>query len=134
MRSSRALLLAFTLLTATPAFAQQSPAAVVVREQGQLVMQNVPLTPEAIRQRLIQYNNTRGAGFQDFTPTGGILISTRFGDTSQIHEVAKPMGARSQLTYYAEPVGGATVRPGRTGNFVFAKDKGGDEFFQAFFV
>jgi dipeptidyl aminopeptidase/acylaminoacyl peptidase len=133
MKSSRALLLAFTLLAATPVFAQQSPAAAVVaREQGQLVMQNVPVTPAEVRERLIQYNNTRAASFQDFTPTGGILISTRFGDTPQIHEVAMPMGARTQLTYYAEPVGGAGVRPGGTGNFVFAKDQGGDEFFQAY--
>jgi dipeptidyl aminopeptidase/acylaminoacyl peptidase len=134
MISKRALLLAFTLLSATPVLAQQaaSPAAVITREQGQLVMQNVPVTPAAVRERLIQYNNTRAAGFQDFTPNGGILISTRFGDTSQIHEVAMPMGARTQLTYYAEPVGGATVRPGGSGSFGFSKDQGGDEFFQAY--
>ena len=132
MVSKRALLLAFTILTATPVFAQQAPSQVVTREQGQLVMQNVPATPGDVRERLIQYNNTRSASFQDFTPTGGILIATRFGDTSQIHEVATPMGARAQLTYYAEPVSGATVRPGRSGNFVFGKDQGGDEFFQAF--
>jgi dipeptidyl aminopeptidase/acylaminoacyl peptidase len=135
MISKRTLLLAFTLLAASPALAQQAPAAVntpVVREQGPLVMQNVPVTPEGIRERLLQYNNTRAASFQDFTPDGGILISTRFGDTPQIHAVARPMGARTQLTYYAEPVGGAQVRPRSGGNFVFAKDKGGDEFFQAF--
>ena len=132
MVSKRALLLAFTLLTSTPVFAQQAPSPVIPREQGQLVMQNVPVTPADVRERLIQYNNTRGASFQDFTPTGGILISTRFGDTAQIHEVAMPMGARTQLTFYAEPVGGANVRPGRSGSFVFAKDQGGDEFFQAY--
>jgi hypothetical protein len=135
MTSSRAILLAFTLLASTPVFAQTTPAepsAVVDRVQGQLVLQNVPETPVTVRDRLIQYNNTRSAGFQDFTPDGGILIATRFGDTPQIHAVAMPMGARTQLTYYAEPVGGASVRPGSNGNFVFAKDKGGDEFFQAF--
>jgi dipeptidyl aminopeptidase/acylaminoacyl peptidase len=135
MTSSRAILLAFTLLASTPVFAQTTPAepsAVVDRVQGQLVLQNVPETPVSVRDRLIQYNNTRSAGFQDFTPDGGILIATRFGDTPQIHAVAMPMGARTQLTYYAEPVGGASVRPGSNGNFVFAKDKGGDEFFQAF--
>jgi dipeptidyl aminopeptidase/acylaminoacyl peptidase len=140
MISTRAFLLAFTLLATTPAIAQQATApaatapanAVVTREVGKLVMQNVPETPAALRDRLIQYNNTRAASFQDFTPDGGILISTRFGDTPQIHAVAMPMGARTQLTYFAEPVGGAAVRPGSNGNFVFAKDQGGDEFFQAF--
>jgi dipeptidyl aminopeptidase/acylaminoacyl peptidase len=132
MITTRALLLAFTLLASTPAIAQQAPAPVNTREAGQLVMQNVPEASTALRERLVQYNNTRAASFQDFTPDGGILISTRFGDTAQIHAVAMPMGARTQLTYYAEPVGGAAVRPGSNGNFVFAKDKGGDEFFQAF--
>lgn len=132
MVSARALLLGVVFLAATPALAQTPPAGVETRQQGQLVMQNVPLTPETVRERLIQYNNTRAASFQDFTPDGGILISTRFGDTAQIHSVAIPMGARTQLTHYAEPVSGAVVRPGRAGNFVFGKDKGGDEFVQAF--
>jgi dipeptidyl aminopeptidase/acylaminoacyl peptidase len=105
---------------------------VVTRTQGQLVLQNVPETPEALRERLIQYNNTRAAAFLDFTPDGGILISTRFADTPQIHAVAKPLGMRTQLTYFVEPVSGALVQPGRSGAFVFAKDKGGDEFYQAF--
>jgi dipeptidyl aminopeptidase/acylaminoacyl peptidase len=132
MNSTRALLLAFTLLTTTPALAQQAPAPVTTREAGLLVMQNIPEASAALRERLVQYNNTRAASFQDFTPDGGILIATRFGDTPQIHAVAMPMGARTQLTYYAEPVGGASVRPRSGGNFVFAKDKGGDEFFQAY--
>jgi dipeptidyl aminopeptidase/acylaminoacyl peptidase len=132
MISKRALFLAFTLLTSTSALAQRTPNVAVTREQGQLVMENVPVTPESVRERLIQYNNTRGASFVDFTPDGGILITTRFGETSQIHSVAMPMGARSQLTFYAEPIAGASVRPGSAGNIVFGKDKGGDEFVQAF--
>jgi dipeptidyl aminopeptidase/acylaminoacyl peptidase len=134
MISKRALFLAFTLLASSPALAQTTatPPAVATREVGQLVMQNIPEASAAIRERLLQYNNTRAASFQDFTPDGGILISTRFGDTAQIHAVARPLGARTQLTYYPEPVGGAAVRPGTNGNFVFAKDRGGDEFFQAY--
>jgi dipeptidyl aminopeptidase/acylaminoacyl peptidase len=132
MISKRALFLAFTVLTSSSALAQHAPSGVTTREQGQLVMQNVPATPADVRERLIQYNNTRAASFQDFTPDGGILIATRFGDTPQIHAVAMPMGARTQLTYYAEPVGSAGVRPGSGGSFVFGKDQGGDEFFQAY--
>jgi len=140
MISTRAIVLALTLSVSPMAMAiataQTAPAApaagVETRTFGQLVLQNVPVTPEAIRERLIQYTNTRAASFQDFLPDGGILISTRFGDVPQIHEVKMPMGARSQLTYYAEPVGGASVRPGSGGSFVFGKDKGGDEFTQAY--
>jgi dipeptidyl aminopeptidase/acylaminoacyl peptidase len=106
--------------------------AVETRSVGQLRLQNIPTTPPAVRDRLTQYSNTRSAGFQSFTPQGGILISTRFGETSQIHEVRQPLGARSQLTFYSEPVGGAKVRPGNSGNFLFAKDQGGDEFYQGY--
>jgi hypothetical protein len=87
MISSRAVLLALTLLTATPLLAQPAPSAITTREQGQLVMQNVPVTPADMLERLIQ----------DFTPDGGILIATRFGDTPQIQEVKMPAGARTQL-------------------------------------
>ena len=141
MISTRAIVLALTLsvspmavaiATAQTAATTPAPAAVETRTVGQLVMQNVPVTPEAVRERLIQYTNTRAASFQDFLPDGGILISTRFGDVPQIHEVKMPMGARSQLTYYAEPVAGAAVRPNLGGSFVFGKDKGGDEFTQAY--
>lgn len=112
--------------------AQTQPVPAVPRvERGQLVLENVPDTPPAIRERLRQYVNTRGAGFQDFTPDGGILITTRFGDTSQLHKVAAPMGARQQLTFYAEPIAGAGVRP-KTNTYVFVKDTGGDEFFQSY--
>ena len=101
----------------------------VKRIQGNLVLENVPQTPESVREKLIQYNNTRAAGFGGFAPDGTILIGTRFGETSQVHKVAQPMGARSQLTYFPETVSGITMRP-FSDSFVFRKDKGGDEFFQ----
>ena len=79
----------------------------------------------------MQYQNTRAAGFQGFTKDG-ILITTRFAETNQVHLVKQPMGARNQLTYFNEQVGGASMRPKHNG-FVFSKDKGGDEFFQYYY-
>jgi dipeptidyl aminopeptidase/acylaminoacyl peptidase len=72
--------------------------------------------------------NTRSAAFLDFLPDGGILISTRFGDTAQVHRVNEPMGLRSQLTFYDEAVGGGDVRPGG-GAFLMTRDVGGNENF-----
>jgi dipeptidyl aminopeptidase/acylaminoacyl peptidase len=92
----------------------------------------VPQTPPAVRERLRQYINTRGATFQDWLPGGGMLIATRFGATNQIHRVAQPMGDRTQLTFYDEPVNGASARRDGTGSFFFARDNGGDENFQGF--
>mgnify|MGYP006174367297 CR=1 FL=1 len=56
MISTRAIVLAFTLSVSPMAMAiataQTAPvAAVETRTVGQLVMQNVPVTPEAIRER-----------------------------------------------------------------------------------
>jgi dipeptidyl aminopeptidase/acylaminoacyl peptidase len=126
-KSIIALLSATILLSGTIVYAQE----VQKRTQGQLVMENVPIAPQEIKDRLLQYQNTRAAGFAGFTKDG-ILISTRFGETSQIHSVNAPLGARNQLTYYPEQIGGASMRPKHDG-FVFSKDKGGDEFFQYYY-
>ena len=120
---------ASAVLGVAPAVAQS--ADVDRRQEGALRLENVPSTPPEVRERLRQYVNTRGAGFVDFTADGGILVSTRFGDSSQIHRVDAPMGARSQLTFYDEPVGGALIRPDGEA-FVFTRDVGGDENFAGF--
>jgi dipeptidyl aminopeptidase/acylaminoacyl peptidase len=79
---------------------------------------------------LLQYQNTRGAGVQGWLPDGsGILVSTRFAETSQVHLVRQPLGMRRQITFFREPISGVAVRPGRN-EFLFGKDSGGDEFTQ----
>ncbi|MEL6826943.1 MAG: prolyl oligopeptidase family serine peptidase [Pseudomonadota bacterium] len=98
--------------------------------EGNLVMENIPDIPASVRERLRQYQNVRGHGFSDWT-SEGILISTRFGETSQVHRVKTPGGARQQVTFYDEPVGGGNASPNGD-SFVFGKDTGGDEFFQGF--
>ena len=102
------------------------------RERGQLIIEDIPEIPERIHQRLHQYQNTRAAGFQGWHPSGdGILISTRFGETAQIHWVRSPGGARHQVTFFDEPVGGAAINPNpEIGGFLFTRDAGGSEFFQ----
>lgn len=121
--------LAAMVMAATPAFAQDAPTRFT---EGNLVMENIPDVPAEVRERLQQYNNVRSAGFSDFAPDGGIYITTRFGETTQIHHVAEPMGMRRQVTFFDERTSGANVRPGDSGQFVFTRDTGGDEFFQGF--
>lgn len=102
-------------------------------ERGNLVLENVPEIPASVAERLDRYQNTRAAGFTGWLSDGSILISTRFGNTTQIHHVRQPMGARRQVTFFAEPVGGALVSPDPAKNgFVFARDTGGNEFFQLY--
>lgn len=126
----RTTLLALALLSSTPLFA--ADAAKVERiESGNRVSENLPAIPTELLDRLNQYQNTRGAGVQGWLDNGSMLISTRFGDTAQIHRVTQPMGMREQLTFYREPVPGASIQPLKSGNgFLFSKDIGGNEFFQ----
>jgi dipeptidyl aminopeptidase/acylaminoacyl peptidase len=105
------------------------------REVGNLLIDGIPDIPPRIVERMNQYQNVRSAGFLDWNPNGpGILISTRFAETGQIHYVERPGGARQQLTFFKEPVGGGSYYPGKDRNgFLFSMDIGGAEFFQLFF-
>lgn len=114
-------------VASTDAEAAEDSARVTM---GNLVMENIPEIPASVGERLRQYQNVRGHGFSDWADEG-ILIGTRFGETSQVHHVKAPGGARQQVTFYNEPVGGGNVSPAG-GSFVFGKDTGGDEFFQGY--
>ncbi|HEY1226067.1 MAG TPA: prolyl oligopeptidase family serine peptidase, partial [Ramlibacter sp.] len=54
----------------------------------------------------------------------------RFAETAQVHLVTQPLGARTQLTFFPERVGGASWQPTRGDFFVFSKDVGGGEWYQ----
>ena len=119
------------LLTALPALAQDQVKREVV---GNRTSENIPEIPAELIEQLNRYQNTRGAGVAGWTKEGCLLISTRFAETAQAHRVCQPLGMREQLTFYAEPVGGITAAPAKAwrDGFVFAKDKGGDEFSQLY--
>jgi dipeptidyl aminopeptidase/acylaminoacyl peptidase len=100
-----------------------------------LVLEGTPEIPQTLRERMNQYQNTRSASLSAMSDDGGaILITTRFGETAQIHLVDRPMGARKQLTFAAEPAHGAIFVPGTTGSFLFSADVGGDERHQIYRV
>jgi protease II len=109
------------------------PGPVERVERGSLVLENVPEIPAEITARLEQYQNTRSAGVASWLHDGGMLITTRFGDTNQVHRLRQPMGARQQLTFFQEPVNSASVSPDESlDGFIYRRDVGGDEFFQLF--
>jgi dipeptidyl aminopeptidase/acylaminoacyl peptidase len=101
---------------------------------GNLVMQDIPEIPASIVSSLNRYQNVRSAGFLDWTEDGnGIFVSTRFGDVSQVHRVDHPGGARQQITFFDEPVGGLQRQPGGS-KMIFTMDAGGSEFSQIFLL
>ena len=134
----RPSLLALTLLPAALAAQTPPPTAAparggVIAPTANLVADGVPPVPAAVAEAVRRYTESRAASLADWHPTKrSILVSTRFGNTPQIHEVAAPLGARRQLTFYDEPIGGASYEPRAGRYFIFGKDVGGNEFGQLY--
>ncbi len=120
-------LAALAVLIAGPAFAQtvEKPAAIIV--------DGVPPVPAELATATRPYMEYRTATFLGWHPTNkSMLIATRFGNTAQIHRVATPMGARTQMSFESEPVAGGSWAP-KTGDvLVVEKDVGGSEFYQLY--
>ena len=126
--ASPLLLTLMLLLPPLPGFSSEVTERTV--NNGQLILQDVPEIPPALTARLHQYQNTRSATFLDWAEEGnGMYIRTRFGEISQIHSVAKPGGARRQLTWFDEPIDQVEQRNhGR--ELAFTMDRGGGELDQ----
>jgi dipeptidyl aminopeptidase/acylaminoacyl peptidase len=103
------------------------------RSVGALLIDGIPEIPAEIVERTRQYDNVRGASLFGWTPGGELLISTRFGETAQVHTVARAGGARRQLTFFDEPVAEAGFDPRGDGrSFVYTRDAGGGEAWQLY--
>ena len=93
----------------------------------------MPELPATIAASVGRYTEFRTASLADWHPQRReMLITTRFADTNQVHEVKFPGGARKQLTFFPDRVSGVSFAPGRGDFFLFGKDKGGDEFSQLY--
>jgi dipeptidyl aminopeptidase/acylaminoacyl peptidase len=116
-------------LSALSALAQSGGGEIVPGDN--LIVQGIPKIPAAVAERVARYTEARAAGLASWHPRRReMLISTRFGDTPQIHLVKMPGGARRQMTFYPDRVGGGQFRPRTGDSFIFSKDVGGNEFFQ----
>jgi len=99
---------------------------------GNLILEDIPEIPREIIGGLNRYQNVRSASFRAWTADSkSLYVSTGFGDVDSIHRVDMPLGARSQITFYDEPVGGIVAQPGRD-QLLFTRDTGGSEFAQIF--
>jgi dipeptidyl aminopeptidase/acylaminoacyl peptidase len=127
MRCRLAAALLLTPLGA--ALAQQAAAPTAVEKPAALTADGIPPVPAELAARTRPYMEFRTAGFSGWNARDrSMLISTRFGNTAQLHRVAMPMGAREQISFEAEPLGGSWSPAGDV--LAVSKDAGGNEFFQ----
>lgn len=93
----------------------------------------MPAIPAELFEEIGRYAEFRSASLADWHPLErSILISTRFGNTPQLHRVAMPMGARKQVTFFQERVAGGSYRPGKADIILFSRDVGGGEWYQIY--
>lgn len=130
MSHANLLILALSFCLARPAQAQRSDT---LAPPENLVAEGISPVPVSIVDEVRRYTEYRSAALADWHPARReALIVTRFANTPQIHRVTEPGGARTQLTFYDEPVTYASYEP-RTGKyFLFTKDIGGNEFSQIY--
>ncbi len=122
---------ATALLTlASTAIAQDQP---IVAPPAAIVADGIPPVPQALADETRPYMESRSAGFAGWNPlTRAALVSTRFGNTAQLHEVAAPLGMRRQVSFEADAIAGASYAPKRGDVLVVQKDVGGSEFWQLY--
>jgi dipeptidyl aminopeptidase/acylaminoacyl peptidase len=131
INSKKLLSMAVTVVAFTGA---QAEVVSTTANNGNLIMEDVPAIPAEIVTSLNRYQNVRSAAFRDWTADSqGIYVTTRFGDVRQIHRVDMPGGARRQITFYDEPIGGVQRQP-HGSKLTFTQDAGGSEFSQIFIL
>jgi dipeptidyl aminopeptidase/acylaminoacyl peptidase len=116
-----------------PSWVSAGDALVAPNEN--LVTDGIPPVPASIADTARLYTEMRSATFQGWHPARReLLVRTRFGNTTQIHLVKVPGGARRQLTFLPERVLGASwpEDPAVADSFVFTSDVGGGEWTQIY--
>jgi dienelactone hydrolase len=130
--AAMAAMAAIAALVALPAMAvAAAPPVDVLPTPASIVARHVPPIPRAAVEALQPYENMRSAAFVDWHPRERrLLVLTRFAQAAQLHEVAMPLGDRTQLTFYDEPVTTGAYRPSDPSQIVVSVNAGGAENYQ----
>jgi dipeptidyl aminopeptidase/acylaminoacyl peptidase len=96
-----------------------------------LIADGIPAVPDSIVAETRPYMEFRTAAFVGWNPLDkSMLITTRFGNTAQVHRVSGPLMDRHQISFEVEPVGVSMSPKGDV--MVARKDMGGSEFYQLY--
>jgi dipeptidyl aminopeptidase/acylaminoacyl peptidase len=119
----RIVAVAASIILPLPCAAQSDPL-----KPPAIQTQDVPVIPAEFAERIHQYQNTRSADFEGWSPIGpGILVRTRFGNAPQLHRVYEPGGRREQITFFDEPVSGQFIPKAADGAILMSMSAGGSE-------
>jgi dipeptidyl aminopeptidase/acylaminoacyl peptidase len=106
--ASVALILA---LCVTGAAVAQTPPLPLPPPPGSLTRDGLAPPDPAVGATLPNYLQSRSASFVDWMLDGSMLVSTRFGEVDQIHQLRAPLGMREQLSYATGGVAAGAARP-----------------------
>jgi dipeptidyl aminopeptidase/acylaminoacyl peptidase len=123
------------LLAALASLATQADTATVssVEKPAALVVDGIPAVPQALADSTRPYMEFRTALFKSWNPADrSVLITTRFGNTAQLHQVKAPNAARTQLSFETDGIAFAAWAPSKGDVLLVAKDVGGNEFYQLY--
>lgn len=114
---------------ATVAWAQEA----TITAPESIVAEGVPKIAAGLAETAGRYGAYRSASLADWNPAQReMLISTRFGDTPQLHLVSAPGGERRQLTFFPDALTNGRFHPNGGDYIVFMKDIGGGEWYQLY--
>ncbi|HMT29405.1 MAG TPA: hypothetical protein PKD91_09020, partial [Bacteroidia bacterium] len=130
MKIKHRILAFVALIFCAPLFAQNGS---LIKPAENLIVKNIPDLNSSLATEVRKYTESRSAGPVDWHPLRReILMTTRFGNTNQLHYLKSPGSARTQLTFFEEPVGNAVFEPIKGDYFIFSRDAGGNEFGQLY--
>lgn len=135
-RAAAALTALLVLAAVSPVSAADGTLGPGTEVRSELFAWAIPSIDTPTFDTLRPYAEARRASFASWLPgpNAGMLISTRFGETAQLHRVDRPGGARQQLTFDKEPIRTAVSASWRGAAGIFyLKDVGGGEGYQLFF-
>jgi len=116
---------------ATLAFITTTALLTRAQVPDNLVAEGIPPASKELKADVGRYLEFRAAGFSSWHPVKReLLITTRFAEANQLHEVRMPGGARRQLTFTPEPARGGGWQKKHGRYILFGQDTGGGEFYQ----
>ncbi len=118
-------------LNSSSILAQEKKDVVVANEN--LITENIAEISKDLANKVKKYTEARGASLAAVHPiTNEIIIATRFGITPQLHQVKQPLGDRTQITFFDEPISNAIFEPTKGNYLIYSADASGNEFGQLY--